>query len=101
MYETGIYDVSQFYDINFLVTNSFDIYNKRIPFLISRQKTVFDLDQLKSKGHNKFNIICVDFKLEHFELAIKLWLIGQGIAFVCLFCEIIMYLVNKSQLKTE
>ena len=90
MYETGIFDVSQFYDSNFLMKTLFDTYNKRIPFLTSRQKTDFDLDQFKSKGHNKFNIIYVDLKLEHFELAYKFWLIGQGIAFVCLISEIVM-----------
>ena len=74
MYETGIFDVSRFYDRNFLMKTLFDINNKRIPFSTSRQKT--DLDQFKIKRHNKFNIICVDLKLEHFELAYKLWLIG-------------------------
>ena len=94
IYETGIFEVSRFYYSNFLVKTLFDIYNKR-PFLTSRQKTDFDLDQFKLKRHNKFNIISVDLKLEHFELAYKLWLIGQGIAFVCLISEIIMYYASK------
>ena len=93
MHETGIYDLSQFYDSNFLIRTMFDMSDKRISSLKSRQNT--DLDEFKSKGHDKFNIICVDLKLEHFKLAIKLWLIGQGIAFVCLISEIIMHFVNK------
>ena len=95
MYETGIFDVSQFYDSNLLMKTLFDIFNKGIPFFTNRQKAVSDLDQFKSKGHNKFNIICVDLKLEHFDLAYKFWLIGQGIAFVCLISEIIVYFMNK------
>ena len=94
MYETGVFDVSRFNDRNFLIKNLFDINNKRIPFSTSRQKTDFDLDQFKIKRHNKFNIICVDLKLEHFELAYKLWLIGLSIAFVCLISEIIMFFVS-------
>ena len=96
MYETGIFDVSRFYDRNFLMKTLFDINNKRIPFSTSRQKT--DLDQFKIKRHNKFNIICVDLKLEHFELSYKFWLIGLSIAFVCLISEIIMYFVQLVEL---
>ena len=98
MYETGMFDVSQFYDSNLLMKTLFDIYNKRIPFLTSRHKTISDLDQFKLKRHNKFNIICVDLKLEHFELSYKFWLIGLSIAFVCLISEIIMYFVQLVEL---
>ena len=93
MYETGIYDLSQFYDSNFFIRTLFDMSNNRISSLKIRQNTNFD--QFKSKGRNKFNMISVDLKLEHFKLAIKLWLMGEGIAFVCLISEIIMYSVNK------
>ena len=94
MYETGIFDVSQFYDSNFLIRTLSDIKNKG-KSLTSGQNTITDLDQFKSKKGNKFNIIYIDLKLEHFELAIKFWLISFGIAFACLICEIIMYFVNK------
>ena len=71
MFETGIFDVTRFYHSKFLVKTLFSIKNKRKLFLTSRQKADFDFDQFKLKTHDKFNIICMDLKLERFEFAIK------------------------------
>ena len=88
MYETGIYDLSQLHDSKFY-SSSYHTKNKK--FSVGRtQKSLFKLNQFKSWKQNKFNINCINLRLEHFELAYEFWLIGICISFVCLISEIFM-----------
>ena len=95
MYETGIYDLSQFYDSKFFIGKAFENENKRISVLKSKQKTVSGLDQFKSSKQNKCNIIYTDLSSEHFKLAIEFWFFSFSVSFIYLISEIFSYSVKK------
>ena len=88
MHETGIYDLSEFYDSNFLVRTLKNIMSS------SKNTQKIALDQFKLYKQNQFNIIFIGLRLEHFELAIKFWIIGFCAALICLISEFVTFNTN-------
>ena len=89
MHETGIYDLTEFYNSNFLIRT---LKNKITSSSKSTQKIA--LDQFKFHKQNQFNIISIDLRLDHFKLAIKFWIIGFCVALVCLISEFVTFNTN-------
>ena len=90
MYETGIYDLSQFYDSKFYTGILFKTKNNRMS-LRQTQEIISVLDQFKSEKQNQLKIIYSDLNLEHFQLAFQFWMICFCICFLCLISEIVKY----------
>lgn len=74
MFESGIYYLSQLYDSKF--------YTKTL--LDSKNKQNVNLDEFIFEKQNLINL-----KLEHIQLAIKLWIICICITFIFLSSEIL------------
>lgn len=91
MHETGIYDLSQFYDTNVLVQSFKD---KTMSSHTNSEKTV--LNHLKPQKPNQSNIIFTHLKLQHFQLAIKFWVFGFCFSLICLTSEILIF--HKTQI---